>query len=276
MPLSSAIFSLTKKSWKLHNLLPFDRVRTFCHRASTRPRWSFFADADTETESSVYQEALKSQRPTTVVYKTQPVNSVSLIGTVTRELKRINCDAGLGVHTVLKVSAARQSKQSFQVLLKMWHEMAEMSLNHLKPNDFIYVRGHLGSYMKADRNGNPWIHYQVDVKELNYVAKTADDKPVYRKSNKLDLQDDLEREKERLHLWQIFFANPYEWKDYRRSKVNPKHPDFKHMSTGEALWLQHDNPPWVKRQLQLLDSEMPSLRIEKQEMNITSCLPLLS
>ncbi|KAF7817526.1 Protein OSB1, mitochondrial [Senna tora] len=63
-------------------------------------------------------------------------------------------------------------------------------------------------------------------------------------------------EENRLHLWQVFFANPYEWWDNRNCKANPKQPDFRHKDTGEALWLKQYDPPWVKRQLQILDSKM--------------------
>ncbi|XP_024006016.1 protein OSB1, mitochondrial isoform X2 [Eutrema salsugineum] len=56
-----------------------------------------------------------------------------------------------------------------------------------------------------------------------------------------------------IYLWQVFFANPQEWWDNRRDKLNPRWPDFKHKDTGEALWLHSDTPVWVSRQLELLD-----------------------
>lgn len=43
----------------------------------------------------------------------------------------------------------------------MWDEMAEMSLQHLKPNDFIYVSGPLGCYTKAYEDGNLRTYYKV-------------------------------------------------------------------------------------------------------------------
>ena len=58
------------------------------------------------------------------------------------------------------------------------------------------------------------------------------------------------------YLWQVFFTNPYEWRDLRKCKVNPRQPDFTHKDTGEALWLSPNDPPWIKRQLQLLDTQM--------------------
>lgn len=57
-------------------------------------------------------------------------------------------------------------------------------------------------------------------------------------------------------MWHVFFANPYEWWDNRQSKPNKRHPDFKHKGTGEVLWLNPHDPPWVKKQLELYDSKM--------------------
>lgn len=54
----------------------------------------------------------------------------------------------------------------------------------------------------------------------------------------------------------MYFANPYEWWDNRKNKLYPGAPDFKHKSTGEALWLDPKDPPWVKKQLQRIDSMM--------------------
>jgi hypothetical protein len=65
-----------------------------------------------------------------------------------------------------------------------------------------------------------------------------------------------ERIREQHILWQIFFANPFEWWDRRARKRTANQPDFKHKSTGEALWIRSDDPPWVKKQLDLYDSEI--------------------
>lgn len=66
----------------------------------------------------------------------------------------------------------------------------------------------------------------------------------------------MQKQKNRLHLLQKLFASPDEWYDNRKSKKNPKQPDFKNKSTGEALWLNATDPPWVKKQLELLDSRL--------------------
>lgn len=59
---------------------------------------------------------------------------------------------------------------------------------------------------------------------------------------------------DRLRLWQIFLANPHEWWDNRKDKKNPNGPDFKHKDTKESLWILQDDPPWIKKQLELLDA----------------------
>lgn len=43
----------------------------------------------------------------------------------------------------------------------MWDEMAVLSFKHLKPNDFIYVSGHLGSYTKNDPDGRITLYHEV-------------------------------------------------------------------------------------------------------------------
>lgn len=61
---------------------------------------------------------------------------------------------------------------------------------------------------------------------------------------------------DRLRLWQVFFANPYEWWDNRQSKSWANYPDFKHKDTREKIWLRPDDPPWIRKQLELHDLEV--------------------
>lgn len=61
---------------------------------------------------------------------------------------------------------------------------------------------------------------------------------------------------ERLRLWHVFFANPYEWWDNRQSKPWANCPDFKHRDTREKIWIHPDDPPWVRKQLDLHDLEV--------------------
>ncbi|PWA81305.1 primosome PriB/single-strand DNA-binding protein [Artemisia annua] len=59
------------------------------------------------------------------------------------------------------------------VLLNMWDDMAELSTQHIKPNDYIYVSGYLRSFGKASDNGNFILKNKVIVQELNFVANNG-------------------------------------------------------------------------------------------------------
>ncbi|CAA0811893.1 Protein OSB1- mitochondrial [Striga hermonthica] len=228
--------------------------------------WTRFTEVSdsSDGESTVYKEALKLQRPSTIRYDERLVNSVSLIGRIFRPLQKCKSKS-FGVYTTLSVSA---STGNFSVSLNFRDEMAEMTLQHLKLNDFVYVSGCLGSYMKADENGKSMNRYQVVVREVNFVSQDGLG-PAYKNLIKLGpsvpYEEILQKRRDRLHLWQIFFASPFEWWDNRNSKLNPKCPDFKHKDTGEVLWLTDNDPPWVRKQLKLHDSR--SYRQSREHRN---------
>ncbi|MCD7460522.1 Single-strand binding protein [Datura stramonium] len=153
--------------------------------AAIRQPWDFYCDDNEGEESAVYQHTLKFQRP---------------------------------------------------VMLKMWDEIAEVSMEHLKPYDLVYVRGHLGSYTKADENGKHRMRYQIPytghpnslhvletwafVKEINFVTPDvqASAAPKFEKKESGG-EDEQEKYRNRILLWQIFFSNPYEWMDFRKAGV---------------------------------------------------------
>ncbi|XP_057469274.1 protein OSB1, mitochondrial-like [Actinidia eriantha] len=268
--LRTSLRNVTSLSYRLQ------RLRNFSSSSSTSPRkWKFLSDDPADGGSSVYRHALKSQRPSTIKWQEQLRNSVSFIGTVDRPVKNVNAVHGFGVYTLINVKASPKSNNFFKVLLKMWDEMADISIKHLKPNDCIYVSGHLGSYTKVDDNGKLHTAYEVIVKEINHVVQCGQG-PTCKKANQSDSgegETGLEKYKNRLHLWQVFFANPLEWWDNRRRKPNPNHPDFKHKDTGEALWIHSSDPPWVKKQLQLYDSSVAAQGL-RQDVRSRSSLSM--
>ncbi|KAJ8640460.1 hypothetical protein MRB53_017154 [Persea americana] len=164
---------------------------------------------------------------------------------------------------MLEVESPGKSKPTFKVLLEMRGEMAEISLQHLMENDFVYVSGRLNSYTKVDSSGRDMLFYKVIVKEFNYVKHNNQcrtfQKPEALKLKSVSTSSALDSqmvETVRLHLWQVFFASPHEWWDNRGRKLYPSSPDFKHKDTGERLWIMPNDPPWVTKQLQLLDSKI--------------------
>ncbi|KAL2895111.1 Protein OSB1 mitochondrial [Bienertia sinuspersici] len=208
--------------------------------------------------SAVYDDARKYARPPTVTWSDRLQNCVSLIGAVEFPLKQYDTQNGkFGVHTSLRVRTCPDSNSFFSITLEMWDELAERAMLHLTPNDYIYISGELGSYTKS-LEGIEIVRYKVRAKELNYVKLDEPGKNSQKavNSGKESGESTTQKYSHRVHMWQVFFASPNEWYDRRKTKKNPKGPDFKHKSTGEALWLNASDPPWVKKQLELLDSRL--------------------
>ncbi|GAU15381.1 hypothetical protein TSUD_04500 [Trifolium subterraneum] len=239
----------SRNSFSLQKCFPF------CTTNHPRKSSHFFNDVVPGT-SAVYRHALKFQRPATIKRKPHLENNASFIGMVTRELKRVNNKTSkFGVHTTLRVRSSNQSNSSsFWVLIVMWNDLAEIAYEHLKPNHYVCVSGYLDSY-----SGERELCYRLTVMQLNFVAQKMGYED-HEKEKKIEAGDQSGGNRlnsiDRLHLWQVFFVNPNEWWDQRKLKKNPNQPDFKHKDTGEALWLKKDDPPWVTRQLELLDSNI--------------------
>uniref|UniRef100_A0A8R7U4A5 Protein OSB1, mitochondrial n=2 Tax=Triticum urartu TaxID=4572 RepID=A0A8R7U4A5_TRIUA len=147
------------------------------------------------------------------------------------------------------------------VTLQMKGAMANVCLKHLKYNDLVHVSGLLNSYHKVSGTGEKYMCYKIHVKELNYVhdpKKPRNDKdsvdPASTPSADSQTLEEI-KYRERLRLWQVFFASPYEWWDNRQYKPYASCPDFKHKDTREQLWLHPDDPPWVRKQLELIDQQ---------------------
>jgi len=63
--------------------------------------------------SAVYNHALKFQRPATIKWKPQLANTASFIGSVAREVKRVNSKSGyFGVYTILRVRNSNKPDSS--------------------------------------------------------------------------------------------------------------------------------------------------------------------
>ncbi|KAH1065651.1 hypothetical protein J1N35_030638 [Gossypium stocksii] len=229
--------------------------------ASNRGFSNHFVDDD-EGGSAIYRLALKFQRPTTVEVEPPSRNRISLIGTVDEPLKVMNTRSDkFGVQTRLNVKNPYDSDCRFKIRLQMWNEMGKICMEHVKPEDFIYVSGVLGSFSDATLDKQLILYYkQVNVLELSFVTHHGERSTTH-KYKELESEQDvgeagMGRCDSQLYLWQVFFTNPFEWWDNRKRKKNPRQPDFRHKDTGEALWLKPNDPPWITRQLQLLDSKL--------------------
>ncbi|CAN6310187.1 unnamed protein product [Urochloa humidicola] len=221
-----------------------------------------------EPESVAYRMSMV-RPPSSVRKRGLTRNSCSLIGRLDAPVRPYDdsCEDKPKAYTFLTVSPSSASSSSssskFTVALQFKGELANVGLKHLKHNDLVYVSGFLKSYHKISPSGNRNVVYQIHVKELNYVfdqnKKPQDDEDSVHPSPMLSATPQMLKEKryiDRVHLWQVFFANPYEWWDNRQSKPWASYPDFKHKDTREKIWLHPDDPPWVRKQLELHDLEV--------------------
>ncbi|XP_062211802.1 protein OSB4, chloroplastic-like [Phragmites australis] len=216
-----------------------------------------------EPESVAYRMSML-RPPSSVRKKGLVSNSCSLIGRLATPvtLYDSSCDEHPEAYTFLSVSpsssASSSSSSNFWVTLHLKGELANVSLKHLKHNDLVYVSGFLSSYHRVIPSGERYISYKIYVNELNYVIDQNKKPQVDTDSVNPSSMPSVTENKyiDRLRLWQVFFANPYEWWDNRQSKPYVNCPDFKHKDTREKIWLLPDDPPWVRKQLEVHDLEI--------------------
>nr|CAB3493994.1 unnamed protein product [Digitaria exilis] len=184
-----------------------------------------------EPESVAYRMSML-RRPSSVGKRGLIWNWCSLIGRLDAPVQPYDgsSDEKPGAYTFLSVShsspASSSSSSKFtigvdfalqyvpvsmknlnRVTLQLKGQLANVSLKHLKLNDLVFI----------------------DVKELNYVLdqtkKLQDvEGPVHSSLMPSATSQMLKENKyiDRLRLWQVFFANPYEWWDNRQSKPSAR------------------------------------------------------
>ncbi|KAL9227553.1 hypothetical protein vseg_003230 [Gypsophila vaccaria] len=206
-------------------------------------------------------------RPAEVPWKKELCNSVQLIGIVALPVQITQLGSGKVVGST-RLAVRKSATETSWINLTFWDELAHVAHQHVEKGNQIYVSGRLTSDTVESEDGKQQTYYKVTVQQLNFVEKSFPSPvPLYddnyssmtsaAKFNSSAPPSKLSPQE----LWQAFFANPTEWWDNRNNKKNPKYPDFKHKDTGEALWVEgRYNPPWVKSQLEVLDSKMQSLQ----------------
>uniref|UniRef100_A0ACD5X528 Uncharacterized protein n=1 Tax=Avena sativa TaxID=4498 RepID=A0ACD5X528_AVESA len=217
-----------------------------------------------EVESVAYRMSMLRAPPIVRKKAINSTNSCSLIGRLDAPVRPNNgsSEENPKAYTFLSVmpsSSPSSSSSDFKVTLQLKGDLANVCLKHLKYNDLVYVSGFLNSYGKVSETGERYIYYKIHVMELNYVLdhtkKPMDDKGAASTPSVSTEIVEETKYRERLRLWQVFFASPYEWWDNRQNKPDVKWPDFKHKDTREVLWLHPDDPPWVRKQLELIDQQ---------------------
>ncbi|XP_057963548.1 protein OSB1, mitochondrial-like isoform X2 [Malania oleifera] len=221
-------------------------------------------------EQSVYP------KPSEIPWKKELCNAVHLIGIVGTPVQLKHLSSGK-VLAWTRLGFKKSATDTIWINLTFWDELAQVAFQHVEKGNQIYVFGRLVSDTVENDDGKQQIYYKVVVQQLNFVERSLSSAATYdrdpssmtagRKLSNVAASSTGSTEE----LWQAFFANPVDWWDNRKSKRNPKYPDFKHKDTGEALWIEGKyNPPWVKSQLAILDSRMEPLHDQDARMHVTS------
>ncbi|KAL5712407.1 hypothetical protein ACHQM5_014586 [Ranunculus cassubicifolius] len=208
------------------------------------------------------QEPLEYPRPSEIPWNKEICNSVHLIGIIGTPVQLKNLSSGK-VLAWTRLGVRKSATDTTWINLTFWNELAHVASQHVEKGQQVYVSGRLVADTVEGDDEKTQTYYKVVVQQLNFVEKSP--VPVYdqgRTSSTAVGQGGNYATKttsSTQELWQAFFANPVDWWDNRKNKRNLKYPDFKHKDTGEALWVDGKaNPPWVKSQLAILDSKMPS------------------
>ncbi|GLU03604.1 hypothetical protein SLE2022_207940 [Rubroshorea leprosula] len=213
-------------------------------------------------------------RPPEIPWSKELCNTVHLIGVVGNPVEIRHLSSGKVVAWT-RLAVKKSSTDTAWINLTLWDELANIAYQHVEKGQQIYVSGRLVSDTIEGDDGKKQTYYKVVVRQLNFVERSSISMSSY------DLDSNWTSGKRfgtygasassTEELWQAFFANPVEWWDNRKSKRNPKYPDFKHKDTGEALWIEgRNNPSWVKSQLEILDSRTGSLSDRDERMHVKS------
>nr|XP_043609988.1 protein OSB2, chloroplastic-like [Erigeron canadensis] len=219
-------------------------------------------------------------RPTEIQWKKELCNCVQLIGNVGNAVELKQLSSGKVVASC-RLAVRKSATDTTWINLTFWDEMAHIASRHVEKGNQIYVSGRLVADTVDSDDGKQQTYYKVVVQQLNFVEKTplppasndggfnynSNSSPTTGRKQNYNANTTGSIEE----LWQAYFANPDEWWDNRKNKKSPKHPDFKHKDTGEALWVEgRYNPSWVESQLSVLDSRRESFHNQNANMRSSS------
>ncbi|GLT42394.1 hypothetical protein SLA2020_163960 [Shorea laevis] len=239
-----------------------------------RQNFSRSLKCSVEYKDQGYSLQASYPKPKEVPWSKELCNTVHLIGVVGSPVEIKHLSSGK-VLAWTRLAVKKSPTDTFGINLTLWDELANVAYQHVQKGQQIYVCGRLVADTVESDNGKQQTYYKVVVQQLNFVERSSSsvsyDRDSSWTSGKRFGSNGGNSMSSTQELWQAFFANPAEWWDNRKSKRNPKYPDFKHKDTGEALWIEgKNNPSWVKSQLAILDSRMGSLHDQDERMQVKS------
>ncbi|XP_072983654.1 protein OSB2, chloroplastic-like isoform X1 [Typha latifolia] len=214
------------------------------------------------------EESVDLPRPMEIPFQAKVANLVHLVGKIGVPLQLQTLPDGRFAAVSVLVHEKKEEFPQFwygdlmplRIPIIFQGNMAQIAACHLKESDLVYITGQLSGdappfEMKDSQTNVQVLAHTVSFVQNNYQEKTihmVDKKgevnpssPVYGKKSQNSMED----------IWNDLVISPHQWKDNRKDKlnglVNPKFPDFKHMETKKALWLD-SAPHWVLTKLDSL------------------------
>ncbi|KAG9456326.1 hypothetical protein H6P81_000834 [Aristolochia fimbriata] len=196
------------------------------------------------------------RRPSEIPWQAKIANSVRLTGLVKTpvHLEVLPDNKYWAVTTLVQ-------EEYPQLLIPIIFEgdLAQIAVLHLRENDLIYVEGKLSGDSPPVAVQQVQTGLQVLAQNLSFVQKSNFTKLVAKVQGheekyvqSINFSEKLTKSNVNDNHWKDLIANPNQWLDYRKSKinklVNPKFPDFKSKKTRVGLWLD-SAPQWVLQEV---------------------------
>ncbi|KAL3033415.1 hypothetical protein AAZX31_02G136400 [Glycine max] len=214
-------------------------------------------------------------KPSEIPWQKELCNSVNLIGNVAAPVEIKHLPSGKVVAWT-RLYVKKSATQSSSISLTFWDDLAHVASQHLQKGYQIHVSGRLIIDTVETEEGKTQTYYKVVAQQLNFIERNFSSASSsqgqefdFAMAGGRKVSNAVNSTGSVVESWNAFFANPGEWWDNRNNKRNPKAPDFKHKDTGEALWIEgRYSPPWVKSQLEILDSRMGSFAGQNARMPV--------
>lgn len=221
-----------------------------------------------------YSSQVSYPKPPEIPWNKELTNAVHLIGVVGTIIETKHLPSGKFLAWT-RLAVRKSATDTSWINLTFWDELAHAASQHVEKGQQIYISGRLVSDVVESGDGKQQTYHKVVVQQLNFVERSSssmssyDSESNFMTAGKKYGNNSGNNTGSTEELWQAFFVSPNEWWDNRKNKKNPKYPDFKHKDTGEALWVEgRYNPPWVKSQLEILDTRMSSLRDDDSRTHV--------
>ncbi|XP_077222864.1 protein OSB2, chloroplastic-like [Tasmannia lanceolata] len=262
--LSSHSSSSTKKCLILLQSSPYSTTTSKSTRKSKPTSPSSEPFSFSKATQNPTKEPLNWPRPSEIPWQTKVSNSVHLIGSLQSSLQFEVSPDGKYLASGVVVQAKSADFPQLWIPIIFEGDLAQIAVCHLKENDLIYVTGQLSGDPLPSTISEGQTGLQVIVHSMNFVKKSSSDmelqvpnghnKPVSNSSENM-----MKAGESAQSCWRDLVDNPKQWWDYRMDKlnglVNPRHPDFKHKETKEAVWIDRA-PQWFVSEFKGLEFDV--------------------